>query len=521
MMSSAPSLSQPSLATPNAALQLPPLLLGARDFIHRARHQIIGTPSEAKFFEWLLDLAAFGRGGQASSAILATEHIRELIALTSAPRVDNESSVDAASSSSSSSSSSFSLSASWLFSSAHLWRILIKMGCRLFDPASTTAAQSESPDELILPIFQIPEKEKEGQKNGKGLFPSSASSAPSSYPLLLQSSPEDNLRLVLEILLLCLTHDRVSGLGSARVHPDDFEDKHRPEFGWLEAAATLGVLSVDASLRGAQIQLEHGFREILKRLVGMEPKPHAVRHIARMLLSFTTRRELVRVSPAIRKNLGEDMAPMLRFRCASKIVLFMLSNMYFLTIEPALELRFEVAARLLLRSLEVGKIQAADTVARAAAVMASTAGAVAAPPAAENEEGHEAQTSTRNSLKLAPARGIKNLEVLQAADFATLDVCKSIVLLKASMEEGEEDWDMLHDLVLMLRMCESFCGRKRDERTLQPGAALAYYAELETTIHDLEVRRQGFAHDIAKYTELVGSFKAQIATLAGGGRLKR
>ncbi len=535
VMSSAPSLSQPSLATPDPGAQYPVLFLGARDFIHRARHQIIGTPSEAKFFEWLLDLAAFGRGAQASSAILATEHIRELIALAPSSNGNNGSSP---ASSQQSSSSSLSLSASWLFSSAHLWRILIKMGCRLFDPASGSAPGECQ--KLILPIFQIPENRTRGGGSERGIFRSSSSSASSSssssfssssssssssaasVSTLLQSSPEDNLRLVLEVLLLCLTHNRVSGLGSERVNPDDIEKKDGASFGWLEAAATLGALSVDASLRGAQIQLEHGFREILKRLVNTESEPHAVQHIVGMLLSYTTRSELMCVSPSIGRNLGDGMPPIMRFRCASKIVLLMLSNMYFLTIEPALELRFQVAARLLLRSLEVGKIEAAETVARAAAIMASNTGMLPASPgvatSAENT-GRDAQTSGANSLRLAPARGIETLEVVHASKYSTLEMCKKIVGLKASMEEDEEDWDMLHDLLLMLRMCESYCGRKREECGV--GMGVAYYADLERSLQDLEVRRQGFVPEIAKYAELVGSFKGQIATSAARGNAKR
>ena len=82
--------------------------------------------------------------------------------------------------------------------------------------------------------------------------------------------------------------------------------------------------------------------------------------------------------------------------------------------------------------------------------------------------------------------------------------------------EDEEDWDMLHDLLLMLRMCESYCGRKREECGV--GMGMAYYADLERSLQDLEVRRQGFVPEIAKYAELVGSFKGQIATSAARGR---
>ena len=524
-------------------MPIQPLLLGSRDFIHRARHLIIGTPSEGEFFEWLLELAAFGRGQQASSAILATEHIRELIALTSTPRDDSDSKTSW-------------LSSCWVFSSAHLWTILNKMGCRLFEQRCKVVAEDQC--KAILPIFQIPEPRKnKGMGKGKGICPSFSSSLSSSSvagavgaaaakrpPRVpqLQSSSEDNLRLVLEVLLVCLTHDRVAGLSNTRFNPSSEPglganrpgNTHRGNsnnFGWYEAAATLGALSIDSSLRGAQIQLEHSFREILKRLVDIEeratvpePKPIAVPLIASMLLSYTTRPELICVCPSIGKNLGKDMdmPPMMRFRCSSKIVLFILNNMYFLNIEPALQLRFDVAARLLLVSLEVGKIQAAETVAAAAAVMAASSSQrspqtqkLPRPEAAANYHDDEPQAATK-SLKWAPATGIMDLKVVEAAHFDTLDLGKKIVSLKESMEEDEEDWDLLHDLVLMLRMCESFCGRKRSEEAA-PEYVAGYFVKFEKILHALEVRRQGFNPEVAKYTELLGSFKGQISSRTSNG----
>ena len=200
------------------------------------------------------------------------------------------------------------------------------------------------------------------------------------------------------------------------------------------------------------------------------------------------------------------MPPIMRFRCTSKLVLLILSNMYFLSIEPALQLRFDIAARLLVRSLEVGKIEAAETRARAAAIMASTANAD------QEHAAGQAQDAT-SSIKSSPAEGIMKCNVANAEVFNTIDMCEKIGQLKASMEEDEEDWELLHDLVLMLRMCESFCGRKRGEK-IEPVALKAYYSGLENAINNLDARFKGYAPEIAKYTELVGSFKGQIANLA-------
>jgi len=304
-------------------------------------------------------------------------------------------------------------------------------------------------------------------------------------------SVENNLRLLLSVIVSCF---------------DNYDKDENPiicseGLHWCNLVGCFIALSVDSKLRGAAIEIEKCVESITNSLIrnGFITSIVLSNTISQLISSY-----YVSIDGNALIGIGQQTTPEIvratsNKRKAYRMVLKMLTNMYFVTTTNMLLLRYTIASKMLLDVLS--------------------------PSTTSTTTSTTANTATKNVSFDAVAIAKKIVRIWKEGDdffnnnsndAAAADEIMLKTKNSAYSEESDyDDWGWLHDLLLMLRMCESDTFANTTTSTNNTKNSNKYGENLVEILSLIHIPTHQYDIDISALQQLHQNFTGQLKERSG------